>query len=215
MTFELMPLPYSLDSLEPVISERTLEFHWGKHHKGYVEKLNKLIPGTRFENLPLEEIILESHGSEEDKKIFNNAAQVWNHNFFWKCMDPSSVEMKDLELLRAIDSAFGSLDKFKEEFVASGKSHFGSGWTWLIKDENNELKIISTHDAENPLVRGETPLLTCDVWEHAYYLDYQNARDKFIQRFWQIVNWDFVQENFRPGQVNVTRQADRPGRSLS
>lgn len=203
MPIDFSPLPYPTHALEPNISQRTLEFHWGKHHRGYVEKLNKLIAGTKFENLSLEEIILES-AQMDDKSIFNNAAQAWNHDFFWRCLSPKTSRTSGKEIKEEIKKQFGSLEKFHDEFIEKGKALFGSGWTWLIKNTEGELEILNTPDAENPLSLGQTALLVCDVWEHAYYLDYQNARDKFLAHFWDLINWDFAEENFKatPAIIN-------------
>ncbi len=191
MAFELPPLPYAQDALEPHYSANTLSFHHGKHHAAYVNKLNELITGTADESKTLEEIIASSTGG-----LFNQAAQVWNHTFFWNSMKPSGGGAPDGALAQAIDAAFGSLDSFKEQFKAAGVGQFGSGWVWLVKD-NGGLKIVTSANAETPLTNGQTPLLTCDVWEHAYYLDYQNRRPDFIQSFLDnLVNWDFAAANF-------------------
>lgn len=189
MKHELMTLPYSMDALEPLMSKETLEFHYGKHHQTYVNNLNNLIVGTKFEDSSLVNIILESDGG-----IFNNAAQVYNHDFFWNGLTPTqgtipaSVEV-------ALTKAFGSVDKFKEEFTAKAVGHFGSGWAWLVQDENQNLKIVTTVNAQNPLTDNLKPILVCDVWEHAYYIDVRNARPKFLENFWKLVNWDFVAQN--------------------
>ena len=191
MAFELPPLPYAQDALEPHYSANTLSFHHGKHHAAYVNKLNELIAGTADEEKTLEEIIASSTGG-----LFNQAAQIWNHTFFWNSMKPSGGGAPDGALAQAIDAAFGSLDAFKEQFKAAGVGQFGSGWVWLVKD-NGGLKIVTSGNAETPLTNGQTPLLTCDVWEHAYYLDYQNRRPDFIQSFLDnLVNWDFAAANF-------------------
>ncbi|HIP77507.1 MAG TPA: superoxide dismutase [Kiloniellaceae bacterium] len=191
MAFELPPLPYAQDALEPHYSANTLSFHHGKHHAAYVNKLNELIAGTADEEKTLEEIIASSTGG-----LFNQAAQVWNHTFFWNSMKPGGGSAPDGALAQAIDAAFGSLDAFKEQFKAAGVGQFGSGWVWLVKD-NGGLKIVTSANAETPLTNGQTPLLTCDVWEHAYYLDYQNRRPDFIQSFLDnLVNWDFAAANF-------------------
>jgi len=189
MTHELMKLPYELDSLEPYMSKETLEYHYGKHHQTYVTKLNGLIEGTKFENLSLEDIIKQSEGG-----VFNNSAQVFNHDFFWKGLTPGgSVIGEDVE--KALTEAFGSVEKFKEEFATTAINHFGSGWAWLVKDITGRLSIVATSNAATPITEGLTPLLTCDVWEHAYYIDTRNARPKYLENFWNIVNWDFVAEN--------------------
>ncbi len=191
MAFELPPLPYADDALEPTISAETISYHYGKHHQTYVNNLNNLVPGTEFENSTLEEIIQKSSGG-----IFNNAAQVWNHTFYWNCLTPNGQGQPAGELASAIDAAFGSFDEFKTQFSTSAATNFGSGWTWLVKNADGSLEIVNTSNAGNPLTSGQTPLLTCDVWEHAYYIDYRNARPKYLEAFWGIVNWDFVAENF-------------------
>ncbi|MDT8393486.1 MAG: superoxide dismutase [Bacteroidales bacterium] len=191
MSFTLPELPYPKDALEPVISKRTIEFHYGKHHQAYVNNLNNLIQGTEFEKAKLEEIIRKADGG-----IFNNAAQVWNHTFYWNCMRPGGGGEPGGELAKEIDQFFGSFEKFKEQFSKAAATLFGSGWAWLIKDAYGNLDIIQTSNAGCPLRDGLTPLLTCDVWEHAYYLDKQNARPAYIEDFWKIVDWDAVEERF-------------------
>ena len=191
MAFELPPLPYEKNALEPHMSAETLEYHHDKHHNTYVTNLNNLVPGTEFEGKDLESIIKTSSGG-----IFNNAAQVWNHTFFWNCLTPNGGGEPTGELAEAINKAFGSFDKFKEEFSKASVTTFGSGWGWLVKKSDGSLAIVSTSNANNPMTDGATPLLTCDVWEHAYYIDYRNARPKFVEAFWNIVNWDFVAKNF-------------------
>ncbi|HLN53922.1 MAG TPA: superoxide dismutase [Lentimicrobium sp.] len=190
MVFNLPPLPYATNALEPVISEKTISFHYGKHHQAYVLNLNNLIKGTRFEDYTLEQIILEAEGP-----IFNNAAQVWNHTFFWESM-AKGITTLDKLLMDAISEEYGSLDKFIEQFTEASVKLFGSGWVWLVIDESKKLKIIQTSNAGNPMTDGYTPLLTLDVWEHAYYLDYQNRRPDFIKSFWSIVNWQKVSARF-------------------
>jgi Fe-Mn family superoxide dismutase len=192
MAFTLPPLPYAKNALEPHISEETVEYHYGKHHAAYVNKLNSLIPGTPFEDLSLEEIILKSDGP-----IFNNAAQVWNHTFYWNSMKPNGGGDPAGDLAVAIEKHFGSLADFKQKFTDSALNRFGSGWAWLVKDSHGALEIVSTSNAENPMTSGKKPLLTCDVWEHAYYIDTRNDRGKYVSNFWQLVNWDFVAENFK------------------
>ena len=189
MKHELMTLPYSMDALEPLMSKETLEFHYGKHHQTYVNNLNNLIAGTKFEDLSLVNIILESDGG-----IFNNAAQVYNHDFFWNGLTPTQGAIP-ATVEEALTKAFGSVEKFKEEFTAKAVGHFGSGWAWLVQDENQDLKIVTTINAQNPLTNNLKPILVCDVWEHAYYIDVRNARPKFLENFWKLVNWDFVAEN--------------------
>ncbi|ANX02840.1 superoxide dismutase [Immundisolibacter cernigliae] len=191
MTHELPPLPYAIDALAPHISAETLEFHHGKHHKTYVDNLNKLIPGTEFENLSLEDIVRKSSGG-----IFNNAAQIWNHTFYWNCLAPKAGGKPTGALAAAIDTAFGSFDTFKEKFSQTAITTFGSGWGWLVKNAAGGVELVSTSNAGCPLTAGQTPLLTCDVWEHAYYIDYRNARPKYVESFWNLVNWDFVARNF-------------------
>jgi len=197
MAFELPALPFAEDALEPYYSARTLSFHHGKHHKAYVDNLNKLITGTDLESKPLEEIILLAAGDAAKAGMFNNAAQVWNHTFFWHCMKPGGGGKPSGELATRIDAAFGGYDKFVEQFKAAAVGRFGSGWGWLVL-EGGELKIVSTPNAETPLAKGQKALLTVDVWEHAYYLDYQNRRPDFVQAFLDhLVNWDFVAENLK------------------
>ncbi|HZB93824.1 MAG TPA: superoxide dismutase [Stellaceae bacterium] len=192
MAFELPPLPYPLDALQPHMSSRTLEFHHGKHHKAYVDNLNKFVKDTPFERQSLEEIIKATAKDESKIGIFNNAAQVWNHTFFWNCMKPHGGGQPSGDVAKGIDQAFGGFDKFKEEFKAAAVGQFGSGWAWLVRD-GDKFKITKTPNAMNPLSQGQTALLTCDVWEHAYYLDFQNRRPDFVQTFLDhLVNWDFV-----------------------
>ena len=191
MAFELPPLPYAKDALEPTISAETLEFHYGKHHQTYVTKLNAAVPGTEFENMSLEEVVMKSSGG-----IFNNAAQIWNHTFYWNCMTPDAKAAPEGDLAAAIDSTFGSFEAFKEQFSTSAANNFGSGWTWLVKTADGALEIVNTSNAGCPLTDGVTPLLTVDVWEHAYYIDFRNARPKYLEAFWGLVNWDFVAANF-------------------
>ena len=191
MAHELPALPYAIDALEPVISQETLEFHHGKHHNTYVTNLNNLIPGTEFESASLEDIIMKSSGG-----IFNNAAQIWNHTFYWNCMrSPGDDNAPSGTLLDAINSAFGSFDEFKKQFATSGATNFGSGWTWLVQNEDGGLEIFNTSNAGTPMTSGKKALLTVDVWEHAYYIDYRNARPTYLDAFWKVVNWDFVAGN--------------------
>jgi superoxide dismutase, Fe-Mn family len=195
MAFELPSLPYADTALEPYYSAKTFSFHHGKHHKAYVDNLNKLLPGSPFENSTLEEIILAVAGDATKAGFFNNAAQVWNHTFFWHCMTPGGGGAPSGALAAKIDAAFGSYEKFAEQFKAAAVGRFGSGWAWLVLD-GSELKIMSTPNAETPMTGGKRALLTVDVWEHAYYLDYQNRRPDFVQTFLEhLVNWDFVAEN--------------------
>ncbi|WP_334189616.1 superoxide dismutase [Noviherbaspirillum sp.] len=191
MEHTLPPLPYPMEALQPHISKETLEFHYGKHHQAYVTNLNNLIKGTDFENASLEDIIKKSSGG-----VFNNSAQVWNHTFFWNCMKPNGGGAPTGPVADAINAKFGSFDKFKEEFTKSCVTNFGSGWTWLVKKADGSVDIVNTSNAGTPLTTSDKPLLTCDVWEHAYYIDYRNARPKFVEAFWNVVNWDFVGKNF-------------------
>ena len=190
MAIELPPLPYAMDALAPHISAKTLEFHYGKHHRTYVTNLNKLIADTRWADASLEDIVKQSDGG-----MFNNAAQVWNHTFYWHCLSPrGGGEPKD-KTAAALAKCFNSLDEFKTQFTHKAVTLFGSGWAWLVKDDEGQLKIVPTSNAGTPLTEtGLTPLLTCDVWEHAYYLDYQNARPQYLAAFWQLVDWAQVEE---------------------
>jgi Fe-Mn family superoxide dismutase len=190
MEHTLPPLPYEQDALQPYISRETLEYHYGKHHQAYVTKLNKLIKETVHEDSPLEDIIRKSAG-----EIFNNAAQVWNHTFYWKCMKKNGGGMPTGPLADAINAQWGSFDQFKELFSKSCVANFGSGWTWLVKNPGGSLDIVNTGNAGTPLTSEAKPLLTCDVWEHAYYVDYRNQRDKYVENFWNVVNWDFAEKN--------------------
>ena len=192
MAIELPPLPYERNALEPHISAETLDYHYGKHHKTYVDNLNKQIEGTEFAELPLEAIIRKAQGG-----MFNNAAQTWNHTFYWHCLKPNGGGEPTGKLKEAIDKAFGDFAKFKEEFTKLAVGTFGSGWGWLVQRPDGALALVSTSNAATPLTGEDTPLLTCDVWEHAYYIDYRNARPKFLEAFWNIVNWDFVASNLR------------------
>ena len=191
MAFELPALPYEKNALEPHISAETLDFHHGKHHNAYVVNLNKLVPGTEFEGKSLEEIIKTSSGG-----VFNNAAQVWNHTFYWNCLAANAGGAPTGALADAINAKFGSFDAFKEEFTKTAIGTFGSGWAWLVKKADGSLALASTIGAGCPLTSNDKPLLTCDVWEHAYYIDYRNARPKYVEAFWNLVNWDFVAKNF-------------------
>ena len=193
MTAHKLPeLPYAKNALEPHISAETLDYHHGKHHASYVEKLNAKIEGTEFESASLEDIIRKSSGG-----VFNNAAQVWNHSFYWNCMSPDGGGAPAGEIGSAIESTFGSFDRFKDEFSDAAFSNFGSGWTWLIKNSDGSIEVVNTDNAGNPLTEGKQPLLTCDVWEHAYYLDHRNSRPQYLEAWWQLVNWEFVERNFR------------------
>lgn len=191
MEHTLPALPYALDALVPHISKETLEFHYGKHHQTYVTNLNNLIKGTEFENLSLEEIVKKSSAG-----IFNNSAQVWNHTFYWNSLSPNGGGAPTGKLADAINNSFGSFDKFKEEFTKTAVGTFGSGWAWLVKKSDGSLALVSTSNAATPLTTSDVPLLTCDVWEHAYYVDYRNARPKYVEAFWNLVNWEFAAKNF-------------------
>jgi Fe-Mn family superoxide dismutase len=191
MEHKLPELPYALDALAPTISKETLEFHYGKHHQTYVTNLNNLIKGTEFENATLEEIVKKSSGG-----IFNNAAQVWNHTFYWNGFSPKGGGEPTGALADAIKKQWGDFAKFKEEFTKTAVGTFGSGWAWLVKKADGSLGLVSTSNAATPLTTADKPLLTCDVWEHAYYIDYRNARPKYVEAFWNLVNWDFVAKNF-------------------
>lgn len=191
MAFELPVLPYAKNALAPHISEETLEFHYGKHHQTYVTNLNNLVPGTEFEGKSLEEIVLQSSGG-----IFNNAAQVWNHTFYWNSLSPNGGGEPTGALAEAINAKFGSFAAFQEEFTKCAVTTFGSGWAWLVKNADGSLALVSTSNAATPLTSGQVPLLTCDVWEHAYYIDFRNARPKYLEAFWALVNWEFAAANF-------------------
>ncbi|GLQ93232.1 superoxide dismutase [Dyella acidisoli] len=191
MAIELPPLPYEKNALEPNISAETLEFHYGKHHQAYVTNLNNLIKGTEFESAALEDIIKKSSGG-----VFNNAAQIWNHTFYWHSMrSPKKDNAPAGKLADSIDKAFGSFDKFKEEFTKSAVGNFGSGWTWLVQRPDGSVGIVNTSNAATPITGSDKPLFTIDVWEHAYYIDYRNARPKYVESFWDLVNWDFAAKN--------------------
>jgi len=191
MKHELPALPFAKDALAPIISAETLDFHYGKHHNAYVTNLNNLIPGTEFENMSLEDIIMKASGG-----LFNNAAQVWNHTFYWNCLSPNGGGAPSGDLGAAINAAFGSFDNFKAEFTKAAATNFGSGWTWLVKNTDGSLAIVSTSNAGTPMTSGQTALLTVDVWEHAYYVDYRNARPKYLDEIWKLFNWGFVAEQF-------------------
>jgi superoxide dismutase, Fe-Mn family len=192
MKHELPALPYPKNGLEPSISSETLEYHYAKHHAAYVTNINSLIKGTEFENLALEEIIKKSSGG-----IFNNAAQVWNHTFYWNCLKPGGGGQPPGEVSKAIKSAFGSFDNFKNEFTQKAVTLFGSGWAWLVKNKDGSIAIDQTTNAGTPMTEGKKAILTLDVWEHAYYIDYRNARPKYVEAFWNIVNWGFAEKNFQ------------------
>lgn len=190
MSFELPKLPYALDALEPHISKETLEYHYGKHHQTYVTNLNNLVKGTDLESKSLEELIKTTEGG-----IFNNAAQVWNHTFYWSCLAPNAGGAPTGKIAEAINKAFGSFEEFKKQFNDAAAKNFGSGWTWLVKKADGSLAIVNTSNAATPVSGEDKPLLTVDVWEHAYYIDYRNARVKYLEEFWALVNWSFVEAN--------------------
>ncbi len=191
MKFELPKLPYELDALEPMISKRTLEFHYGKHHQTYVTNLNNLIAETRYENSDIETIIKDADGP-----LFNNAAQVWNHTFYFEELIKNGKPAPQGVFAEALEKSFGNYAGFKDTFAKAAIGLFGSGWVWLVKNQSGTLEIINESNAGNPLRRGLKPLLTCDVWEHAYYLDYQNRRADYINAFWSIINWDVIEKRF-------------------
>ncbi|CAM3874730.1 Fe-Mn family superoxide dismutase [Vreelandella rituensis] len=191
MAFELPALPYEKNALEPHISAETLEYHYGKHHQTYVNKLNELTEGTDDAKKSLEEIINASSGG-----LFNQAAQVWNHTFYWHCLSPNGGGEPTGALADAINAKFGSFEEFKKTFNANAAGNFGSGWTWLIKTADGGVDIVNTSNADTPIAHGQTPIMTIDVWEHAYYIDYRNARPKYLENVWNVLNWDFVAQNF-------------------
>ncbi|MHB8901463.1 MAG: superoxide dismutase [Thermoguttaceae bacterium] len=189
MEHRLPELPYAKDALAPKISAETLEYHYGKHHAAYVTNVNKLIPGTEFEEMSLTDLVKKSSGA-----LFNNAAQVWNHSFFWSCLGPDGGGEPAGKLAQDISASFGSFAQFKEKFTQSAVTTFGSGWAWLVRGGDGKLEIVSTSNAATPLTTDKTPLLTCDVWEHAYYIDYRNRRPDYVAAFWDLVDWSFVEK---------------------
>lgn len=191
MEHKLDALPYDMDALAPHISRETLEFHYGKHHQAYATNLNNLIKGTEFENFSLEDIIRKSSGV-----IFNNAAQIWNHTFYWKSLSPAGGGKPSGALAAAIERKWGSVEAFQEAFTKSAIGNFGSGWTWLVRKPDGSVDIVNTSNAATPLTGADQPLLTCDVWEHAYYVDYRNRRPDYVAAFWKLVNWEFAAQNF-------------------
>ena len=193
MAFELPELPYPTEALAPHISKETLEFHHGKHHAAYVARLNDLVKGTGLENSTVEKIMK----SAEPGGLFNNAAQHFNHSFYWKSLKPKSGGQPDGKLGDAIKKAFGGFEHFRKKFSETAVTHFGSGWAWLVLTADGSVAVEATHDADSPIVHGKVPLRTCDLWEHAYYIDYRNARQKYVEAFWHIVNWDFASANFK------------------
>jgi len=196
-------LPYAMNALEPFISRKTVEYHYGEHHRGYVSKLNSLVLGTWLENAPLAKVVEESSGA-----LFENAAQVWNHNFYWQCMAPDGGGSPRGDLYRQITHAFGSFDGFRRLFSRTATEKFGAGWAWLVRTPEGSLEIQKTDNADNPLRRGDHALLACDIWEHAYYLDYQYDRSRYVDAFWNVVNWRFVEKNFLR-QMPVLRQENQ------
>jgi Fe-Mn family superoxide dismutase len=190
MEHQLPDLPYAKDALVPHISAETIDYHYGKHHKAYVDNLNRLIPGTEFEKMSLEEIIKKSSGG-----IFNNAAQIWNHTFYWNCLSPAGGGEPTGQISGVLAQQFGSFANLKEQFTNAAVTLFGSGWAWLAKNTDGNISVEATSNAGTPLKEGKKALLTCDVWEHAYYIDYRNARAKYVEMFWNLVNWDFVAQN--------------------
>ena len=190
MEHKLPALPYEKNALEPHISAETLEYHYGKHHQTYVTNLNKMISGTEYESLSLEDIVKKASGG-----VFNNAAQIWNHTFYWHCLSPDGGGSPSGKVGDAINKTFGSFDKFKEQFSQAAVTTFGSGWAWLVRNSDGSLAITSTSNAGTPMTEGKKALLTCDVWEHAYYIDYRNKRPDYVAAFWNLVNWDFVASN--------------------
>ena len=192
MTFALPKLSYTLDALEPHISKETLEYHYGKHHQTYVDNLNRLLPGSGYEWQPLEEVVKTAPAGG----IFNNAAQIWNHTFYFESLTPAGHHIPSKSLYDAIDKRWESFDNFIAEYNKAAIANFGSGWTWLVAKKDGTLEIISTKNAETPLTSADTPILTCDVWEHAYYIDYRNARAKYVENFWKVVDWNRVSERY-------------------
>jgi Fe-Mn family superoxide dismutase len=191
MQHTLPELPYNMDALAPHISKETLEYHYGKHHASYVTNLNNLIKGTEFEEASLEDIVKKSTGG-----VFNNAAQIWNHTFYWNSLSPQGGGAPTGKLAEAIQAKFGSYESFKDAFNKSAVGNFGSSWTWLVKKADGSVEIVNTSNAATPLTTQDKPLLTCDLWEHAYYIDYRNARPKYMESFWNLVNWSFASANF-------------------
>jgi Fe-Mn family superoxide dismutase len=196
MAFTLPDLPWAKDSLAPTISAETIDYHYGKHHKAYVDNLNKFAEGTKYATMSLEDIVKASAGQTSEKAIFNNSAQVWNHTFFWNSLAPKAGGAPTGAIAGAIDKSFGSFADFKTKFSTAAAGQFGSGWAWLVKNTDGSLAIETTPNAETPLTGAKKAILTLDVWEHAYYIDYRNARPKFIEAWWNLVNWDFANKNF-------------------
>jgi Fe-Mn family superoxide dismutase len=211
MEHKLPQLPYPKNALEPHLSAETLEYHHGKHHRAYVTKLNELIRGTEYEEMDLVDLVLSSAGP-----VFDNAAQHWNHTFFWSCLAPNGAGTPAGELADLLTASFGSFERFKEEFAKAAAANFGSGWTWLVRNDDGALEIMNTSNADNPLRHGKKPLLTLDVWEHAYYIDYRNSRSEYITHFWNLANWEFAAANlsrelsFRAGPTEGTELREWP-----
>jgi len=198
--FSLPALPYEQNALEPYVSAQTMSFHYSKHHQAYIDNLNKLTAGTQWAAMPLEKVVVESAGMADKTALFNNAAQAWNHDFFWKSMKPNGGGAPNGKLLQMIEKSFGSFEKFKEAFIVAALAQFGSGWVWLVQ-EGDALKIVKTSNADTPIAHGLVPLLTCDVWEHSYYLDYQNRRKDFVQAFLEhLANWEFAESQLHSGK---------------
>lgn len=190
MEHKLPDLPFAKDALQPHMSAETFDYHYGKHHQAYVTKLNELIKGSKYEKMDLVEIILSSEGG-----VFNNAAQHWNHSFFWNCLTPKGGGNPTGKVAESINKKWGNFDKFKEEFAKNATTNFGSGWTWLVLNKSGDIEIFNTSNAQTPMTSGQKALLTLDIWEHAYYIDYRNSRPNFVNAFWNLVNWDFVNKN--------------------
>ena len=195
MPFILPELPYAKDALAPTISAETIEYHYGKHHQTYVTNLNNLLPGSAYEGLGLDEIVRQSHGKPSEKPVFNTAAQVWNHTFYWNSLSPTGGGDPKGGIAAAIEKCFGSFKDFKEKFSKAAATQFGSGWAWVVKNDDGSLVIEQSANADTPMATGKRCVLTIDVWEHAYYVDYRNARPKYIEEFWKVVNWDFASSN--------------------
>jgi Fe-Mn family superoxide dismutase len=193
MAFELPELPYPMDALAPHISAETLEYHHGKHHAAYVKKSNELIKGTKFADASLDEILKTA----EPGPLFNNLEQHYNHSFYWKCLSPKGGGEPKGPVADTIKKAFGSFDSFKDKFSKAAVEHFGSGWAWLVRDKDGSIQVLTTHDAGCPIRQGQSPIITCDVWEHAYYIDYRNERPKYVEAFWKVVNWEFANQNLK------------------
>ena len=197
MAIELPPLPYAREALEPHISAETIDYHYGKHHQAYVTNLNNLAPGTKYEAMSLEEVVKASYGQASEKPFFNNAAQVWNHTFYWHSLAPNAGGAPTGAIAAAIDKSFGSFADFKDKFSKAAATQFGSGWAWLVQKADGGLAIEQSANADTPFAVGTSCILTIDVWEHAYYIDYRNARPKYIEEYWKLVNWDFANANLK------------------